>query len=107
MDPRKHLSMVTAYSHQDDAAGSWSKSYTIPEIAEFRWRFFDLALRHLKMAAKGEVDESLGARLDRVVSAFLTALPITLISLASCVSYAHLMEPIGGQPPISLSLLSF
>jgi len=62
-----------------------------------------VALRHLKMVAKGRVDESDGGRL---VSGFLTALPITLISLASCVSYAHLMEPIGGQPPVSLSLLS-
>ena len=37
-----------------------------------------------------EQDEGLG----RLVSGFLTALPIALISLASCVSYAHLMQPL-------------
>ncbi|CAL1171232.1 unnamed protein product [Cladocopium goreaui] len=58
------------------------------------------------MAKKVWNEQSTGSRL---VSGFLTALPITLISLASCVSYAHLMEPIGiggKTPPLSLALLS-
>lgn len=42
----------------------------------------------------------------RIVAGFLTALPITLISLASCISYAHLIEPIGRYQPLSVALLS-
>lgn len=41
---------------------------------------------------------------NRLLAALCTALPMTLMSLASCVSYAHLME--SNKRPISVALLS-
>ena len=45
---------------------------------------------------------------SKLLTSFLTATPITLVSLASCVSYAHLMEPITFHrvPQLSVSFLS-